>query len=65
MKVTPQVGFRAVVSLSGGGLGLVSMRERVRLLSGTIVIDSKPMGGTTIDVRVPLDSACASNRQPV
>jgi len=35
------------------GLGLTSMRERVRLVNGTISIDSKPMGGTTIHVRVP------------
>ena len=29
------------------------MQERVRLVGGTIVIDSKLLGGTTIDVRVP------------
>jgi len=29
------------------------MRERVRLVNGTIVIESKPMGGTTIHARVP------------
>jgi len=33
---------------------LTSMRERVRLLNGTISIESKPMGETTIHVRVPL-----------
>ena len=37
-----------------GGLGLVSMRERLRLVGGEIVIDSRPSGGTRIDVRVPL-----------
>jgi signal transduction histidine kinase len=36
------------------GLGLVSMRERLRLVGGTIVIDSRPSAGTRIDVRVPL-----------
>ena len=36
------------------GLGLPGMRERVRLVNGTISIESKPMGGTTIHVRVPL-----------
>jgi signal transduction histidine kinase len=42
--------------LVGGheGLGLVSMRERLRLVSGEIAIDSRPAGGTRIDVRVPL-----------
>jgi signal transduction histidine kinase len=37
-----------------GGLGLTSMRERVRLVSGTIEIESKPMAGTRIQVRVPV-----------
>jgi len=37
----------------GRGLGLTSMRERVRLVNGTISIESRPMGGTTIHVRVP------------
>jgi PAS domain S-box-containing protein len=35
------------------GLGLTSMRERVRLVNGTIDIRSKPNGGTTIRVCVP------------
>ena len=46
-------GFEAEAALRGEGLGLTSMRERVRLINGTISIDSKPMGGTTIRVRVP------------
>jgi signal transduction histidine kinase len=29
------------------------MRERVRLVNGTIVIESKPVGGTTVHVHVP------------
>jgi len=39
--------------MGGHGLGLTSMRERVRLVDGTINIESKPMVGTTIHVRVP------------
>jgi signal transduction histidine kinase len=35
------------------GLGLASMQERARLVNGTIIIESKPMGGTIIHVRVP------------
>jgi len=31
------------------------MRERVLLIGGKSVIESKPMGGTTIHVRVPLE----------
>jgi len=47
-------GFDAESVIKKGGLGLISMRERVRLVSGTIAIESRPMGGTTIRVRVPL-----------
>jgi hypothetical protein len=46
-------GFDVDTALQGKGLGLTSMRERVRLVNGTILIDSKPMGGTTIHVCVP------------
>jgi signal transduction histidine kinase len=38
----------------GEGLGLVSMRERLALVGGRILIDSRPRGGTRIDVSVPL-----------
>ena len=47
-------GFDITDSVQARGLGLTSMRERVRLANGTINIDSKPMGGTRIDVRLPL-----------
>lgn len=40
-------------SEEGGGLGLTSMQERVRLVNGVISIESKQMRGTTIHVRVP------------
>jgi|CXWL01.1.fsa_nt_gi signal transduction histidine kinase len=36
------------------GLGLVSMRERVSLVQGTLEIDSRPGAGTCVSVRVPL-----------
>jgi PAS domain S-box-containing protein len=49
-------GFDIKVAKQGRGLGLTSMQERVRLVNGTITIASKPMGGTTIHVRVPLES---------
>jgi signal transduction histidine kinase len=47
-------GFDVEAASQGKGLGLTSMRERVRLVNGTISIQSKLMGGTTIHVRVPL-----------
>ena len=55
-------GFDVEAAKQGKGLGLTSMRERVRLVNGTIVIDSKPMGGTTIHVRVPFGSERGSQR---
>ena len=39
-----------------GGLGLVSMRERVFSLGGGIAIYSQPSDGTRVDVRVPLSA---------
>ena len=48
------VGFNVATAKSKGGLGLVSMRERVQLLNGSIEIDSKPNDGTRIRARVPL-----------
>jgi len=49
-------GFDVETALEGKGLGLTSMRERVRLMNGTIVIDSKPLAGTTVHVCVPFEA---------
>ncbi|HXY08954.1 MAG TPA: PAS domain S-box protein [Terriglobales bacterium] len=49
-------GFDLDAAKQGRGLGLTSMQERVRLVNGTIQIQSRPMGGTNIHVRVPLRS---------
>ena len=35
------------------GLGLVSIRERTRLVGGSLEIISKPNQGTTVTVRIP------------
>jgi PAS domain S-box-containing protein len=58
-------GFDVEAVKQGKGLGLTSMRERVRLVKGTIAIASRPMGGTTIHVRVPIDSTCSAQRVAV
>jgi len=47
-------GFDPKKALQGTGLGLTSMSERVRLINGTISINSNPNHGTKIHVRVPL-----------
>jgi signal transduction histidine kinase len=48
------VGFdsKAIVKESRG-LGLVSMRERLKLVNGELFIESEPGRGTTIHARVP------------
>lgn len=55
-------GFDVEAAIHGQGLGLISMRERVGLVNGLITIDSKPMRGTNIHVRVPLASEQAFQR---
>lgn len=47
-------GFDSETAMQGRGLGLASMRERVRLVNGTITVESTLEGGTTIHVCVPL-----------
>jgi PAS domain S-box-containing protein len=56
------IGFDAEVVRKKGGLGLVSMCERVRLVNGMISVVSKPMAGTIIRVCVPLGTEHASQR---
>ena len=50
------IGFEPRSADGKGRLGLVSMRERLRLVGGEIAIDSRPSGGTRIDVHVPLSA---------
>jgi len=47
------VGCDVERSRSSGGLGLVSMRERVGLVKGTLALESKPGFGTTVRVNIP------------
>ena len=53
------VGFDPDAGALHAGLGLVSMRERVRLVNGRISIYSAPGQGTHVEVRVPLDPQTA------
>jgi signal transduction histidine kinase len=46
-------GFDPGGSDGNPGLGLVSMRERLRLVGGQIAIDARPAGGVRIDVHIP------------
>jgi two-component system sensor histidine kinase UhpB len=47
-------GFEpGVAKADGGGLGLVGMAERARLVGGELDVRSAPGGGTTVTLRVP------------
>jgi signal transduction histidine kinase len=50
------VGFDTNEAKVGQGLGLISMQERLKLLKGTLSIESRPLHGTTIRASVPLKS---------
>ena len=49
------VGF-SPKDATGDGLGLISMKKRVQLMSGLFCIESKANWGTKVNVRVPLHS---------
>ncbi len=49
-------GFELEQVLKKGGLGIISMEERVRLLGGQLTIHSQPVLGTTVMASVPLKS---------
>jgi PAS domain S-box-containing protein len=54
----PGIGISAESAKGDCGLGLVSMRERLRLVGGQLTIKSKPFHrGTRVLVRVPLSRA--------
>jgi signal transduction histidine kinase len=51
------VGFDPDVQRQGRSLGLASMRERLRLVNGTLDVESAPGDGTAIVAWVPLEGA--------
>src|SRR5215469_15848239 len=50
-------GFDIAALASGQGMGLASMRERIRLVHGKITIQSEPSIGTCIQAWVPLQTS--------
>ena len=57
-------GFRLQDGLKGQGLGLISMRERMRLVHGEFAVNSELGRGTTIRCKVPIgDPAVRENEE--
>jgi PAS domain S-box-containing protein len=55
LKVTDSgIGFDWQDAMNRRGLGLISMRERLRLVNGELSIQSAPGRGTIVHARVPL-----------
>jgi PAS domain S-box-containing protein len=54
------IGFDLDQVIKGNGLGLVSMQERIHVVSGSISIDSKPNRGTRVIASVPLNTNTAA-----
>ncbi len=64
LRITDQgAGFDAGSVDEKGGLGLISMRERLHILGGTIVINSRPGEGTRIEVHLPLNTSGAGQKE--
>ena len=47
-------GFDVDAASRGAGLGLTSMKERLKLVGGDLLIESQPSRGTTVVARVPI-----------
>jgi signal transduction histidine kinase/ABC-type uncharacterized transport system substrate-binding protein len=55
------VGFEPAAERGGGGLGLASMEERVRLVGGSVEVRSAPGQGTQVIATVPFASPAAAD----
>jgi len=51
------VGFDLDAAMAKGGLGLISMRQRLSLIGGVLLVESQPGAGTRIRARVPVQWA--------
>jgi PAS domain S-box-containing protein len=56
------VGFDPVIQSAAAGIGLIGMRERLRLLDGELTVQSVSGAGSTIQAQVPLTAL--SHRGP-
>ena len=58
-------GFDVAEARRRGGLGLISIEERVRMARGTVVVDTGPDRGTRLRVQVPLEVPNATSASAV
>ncbi|HTB92620.1 MAG TPA: PAS domain-containing protein [Candidatus Sulfotelmatobacter sp.] len=49
------IGFDPEKAVGGAGLGLTSMKERLKLVDGKLSVNSQLLVGSTVDARVPLN----------
>ena len=56
-------GFDPAAIQKKAGLGFVSMQERLRVLRGTVRVDSAPARGTRIDVWIPTTTVVENTRE--
>jgi signal transduction histidine kinase len=49
------IGFDPLSKSAKGGLGLISMQERARLVNGEFFLEASPGHGVSITVRVPMN----------
>jgi signal transduction histidine kinase len=56
------VGFNLEKGRRDGGLGINRMQERLKLVKGSLSIDSRPKRGTTVCARVPVGLGSDSMR---
>ena len=48
------IGFDPEEAATGNGLGLIHIRERLTLVNGELLVESRPGTGTTVSARVPI-----------
>lgn len=53
------IGFDVEEAFKRGGIGLSTIRERLKLVNGTLSIESQPQQGTTIRANAPLSAKAA------
>jgi signal transduction histidine kinase/ABC-type uncharacterized transport system substrate-binding protein len=59
------IGFNVNAAMTSTGLGLLSIRERLALVKGTLSITSEPISGTEIRVCVPMTDVTSAKAMVV